>query len=170
MFFYSKRVKYVSKCLTGRNNRGVITVRGRQKFYFSTTQLKNINYNYIFFESLFAKNVIRLKIVKKIFNPRMQRYVYLVLILDNLLKNCYKHLPITSKTKIGDIIFIGTKISPFKYGNIVPIRLIPYGTWVHNIESIPMGGSTFVRGSKISAFLLSIGKKYVIIKLPSRRS
>lgn len=78
----------------------------------------------------------------------------------------YRYFPITKNLQIGDIISIGyTAIT--KIGNIIPIKKISYGSWIHNIEHIPTKGATFVKNAKISAFLLYIGKKYATIKLPS---
>lgn len=167
---YCKRNKYIRNYSFGRNNKGHITIRGRQKLLIKITQLKNINYNYIF-----SKNIqnfinfnylLKVQIVKKVINIKLQKYVYKVVCLNSILKTQYKYLPITKNTKEGDIIYIGRTTSA-KIGNIMLLKYVPCGSWIHNIEHIPTKGSTFVKNSKISAFLISVGIKYATIKLPS---
>ena len=56
MYIYCKRNKYISKKFFGKNNKGHITIRSKQKLFIKLTQLKNINYNYYFFKNI--KNYI----------------------------------------------------------------------------------------------------------------
>ncbi len=169
-YTYCKRNKYINNCSVGRNNSGHITIRGRQKLFVKTTQLRNLNYNYIFSEKLQnfinCNNVIKLQVIKKVINIQLQKYVYKVIYLTSILKFQYKYFPITKNMKEGDIIYIGN-ITPIKIGNIMQIKYIPCGNWIHNIEHIPTKGAIFVKNSKISAFLISLGIKYVTVKLPS---
>ena len=170
--YYCKRNKYISNYSFGKNNKGHITIKHRQGLFIKSSQLKNTNYNYIFKKNIFNiinynnKKIIKLQIVKKVIDYKLQKYIYRVICLNNFLKYQYKYLPITKNTKEGDIIFIGETIE-LKIGNILPIKKIPCGSWIHNIEHIPTKGAVFVKNSKISAFLIYIGKKYVTIKLPS---
>lgn len=171
MYTYCKRNKYFSKNSFGKNNKGHITIRSRQGLYIKTTQLKNTNYNYIFKKNIqnfinFNKKLIKLQIIKKIIDSKLQKYIYKVICLNSFLKFQYKYLPITKNTKEGDIIYLG-ETKQLKIGNILPIKNIPCGNWIHNIEHIPTKGAVFVKNSKISAFLIYKGKKYVTIKLPS---
>lgn len=171
MYIYCKRNKYISKKFFGKNNKGHITIRSKQKLFIKLTQLKNINYNYYFFKNIknyidINKKLIKLQIIDKVLDNNLQRYVYKVLCLNSFLKYQYKYFPITKYIEKGDIFYIGNNIQ-LKFGNILPVKNIFCGNWIHNIEHIPTKGSVFVKNSKISAFLIYIGKKYVTIKLPS---
>jgi len=164
MNIYCKRNKYIKNYSFGRNNKGIITIRGRQRILLKITQSKNTNYNYIFLK--YIKDLIKLKIIQKIIDFKLQRFIYKVIILNSPLKNQYKYIPITKKTLVGDVIYIGEK-SSIKYGNILPINKVPCGSWVHNIESLPTKGAVFARNSKKSAFLIYLGENYATLKLPS---
>lgn len=171
MYTYCKRNKYLTKYFFGKNNKGHISIRGRQGISIKLTQMKYLNYNYIFkkFIKNFIKidsNLIMLKIIKKVIDNKLWKFVYKAICLNSALNEKYKYLPITKNLKYGDIIYIGYKALP-KIGNILPIKQIPCGSLIHNIEHVPTKGSVFVKNSKTSAFLIYIGKKYVTIKLPS---
>ena len=84
MYIYCKRNKYISKKFFGKNNKGHITIRSKQKLFIKLTQLKNINYNYYFFKNIknyidINKKLIKLQIIDKVLDNNLQRYVYKVL-------------------------------------------------------------------------------------------
>ena len=58
----------------------------------------------------------------------------------------------------------GAEISP---GNTLPLRNIPTGTVVHNLELTPGRGGQLVRGAGTGAQVLSREGEYVLIRLPS---
>ena len=59
---------------------------------------------------------------------------------------------------------------PVAYGNVLPLKAIPEGTPVFNIENKPGDGGKFVKSSGGSAKLVSRGESTVTIKLPSKRT
>lgn len=67
---------------------------------------------------------------------------------------------------VGDRIRSGpdAEISP---GNSLPLRNIPTGTVVHNLELTPGRGGQLVRGAGTGAQVLSREGEYVLIRLPS---
>ncbi|MFX1295359.1 MAG: 50S ribosomal protein L2 [Promethearchaeota archaeon] len=67
---------------------------------------------------------------------------------------------------IGDEIAIGTS-SDIKIGNTLPLKDIPEGTSIYNIESQPGDGGKFVRASGTHATVVTRDEKKVIVKLPS---
>ncbi|NCP08727.1 50S ribosomal protein L2 [bacterium] len=71
-----------------------------------------------------------------------------------------------SKLQPGDIITSGTG-SDVKIGNARPLREIPLGTYVHNVELNPGHGGQFARGAGSYAQLMAKEGKYAQIKLPS---
>ena len=67
---------------------------------------------------------------------------------------------------VGDRVQSGAdaEISP---GNTLPLRNIPTGTVVHNLELTPGRGGQLVRGAGTGAQVLSREGDYVLIRLPS---
>ena len=68
--------------------------------------------------------------------------------------------------RVGDKVESGpaAEISP---GNSLPLRNIPTGTVVHNLELTPGRGGQLVRGAGTGAQVLSREGDYVLIRLPS---
>lgn len=68
--------------------------------------------------------------------------------------------------KEGQTIFHGPN-APIKIGSIMPLKNIPDGTYIHNIELRPGDGGAMVRSSGGFAIVDSHTRKKVICKLPS---
>lgn len=68
--------------------------------------------------------------------------------------------------KVGDKVLSGTEIAP-EVGNAMPLRAMPTGTIVHNIELHPGRGGAMARSAGTYAQLLAKEEKYVTLKLPS---
>ncbi len=60
----------------------------------------------------------------------------------------------------------GTELKP---GNVLPLKDIPEGTLIHNIESRPGDGGRFVRASGGYARVASRLKNKVLVSLPSKK-
>ena len=59
---------------------------------------------------------------------------------------------------------VGSEIHP---GNCMPLRSIPTGTVVHNVELTPGRGGQMVRSAGVGAQVLSREGEYVLVRLPS---
>lgn len=70
------------------------------------------------------------------------------------------------KLKVGDIIESGENVD-IKIGNALPLRNIPVGTTIHNIELKPGKGGQLVRSAGNSAQLMAKEGDYALVKLPS---
>ncbi|MBL7100869.1 MAG: 50S ribosomal protein L2 [Nanoarchaeota archaeon] len=70
--------------------------------------------------------------------------------------------------KVNDVIASGAK-APLKTGNTLPLRSIPEGTNVYNIESNPGDGGKFVKVSGGIATVISQMSDKTIVKLPSKK-
>lgn len=68
--------------------------------------------------------------------------------------------------KVGDTVISGPNAEP-KPGNAMPLREIPLGTFVHNIELLPGQGGKLVRAAGTGAQLVSKEEKYAVLKMPS---
>jgi large subunit ribosomal protein L2 len=70
--------------------------------------------------------------------------------------------------RVGEAVQSGTDAA-IKTGNIVPLKNIPEGTSVYNIENSPGDGGKFVRTSGTSAKVVSKIREGIVIKLPSNK-
>jgi large subunit ribosomal protein L2 len=67
---------------------------------------------------------------------------------------------------------VGTRVmsgptADIRPGNALPLRSIPAGTLIHNMELTPGKGGQLVRSAGVAAQVLSREGKYVLIRLPS---
>lgn len=68
--------------------------------------------------------------------------------------------------KVGSIVQAGQDVEA-KPGNAMPLRKIPVGFTIHNIESRPGEGGTFARSAGTSAQLMAKSDEYATLKMPS---
>jgi len=68
--------------------------------------------------------------------------------------------------KVGDEIVSGSGID-IKTGNALPLKEIPLGTFIHNVELRPGEGARLVRSAGSSAQLIAKAEEYCQIKLSS---
>jgi len=68
--------------------------------------------------------------------------------------------------RVGDRIETGER-ADIRPGNALPLRVIPLGTVVHNIELKPGRGGQIVRSAGVGAQLMAREGKYANLKLPS---
>ena len=68
--------------------------------------------------------------------------------------------------KVGDTIMAGSD-AEIKVGNALPLKLIPTGTAIHNIELHRGKGGQLVRGAGGVAQLLAKEDSYALIRMPS---
>ncbi|MHA1291923.1 MAG: 50S ribosomal protein L2 [Promethearchaeota archaeon] len=66
--------------------------------------------------------------------------------------------------------FIQAKKAEIKVGNILPLKEIPIGTLVFNIEGTPQDGGKFARASGVSAIVLNKSGNKVEIKFRSKKT
>jgi large subunit ribosomal protein L2 len=67
---------------------------------------------------------------------------------------------------VGDTIKSGSD-AEIKPGNTLPLRLIPGGTQIHNIEMQKGRGGQLVRSAGVAAQLMAKEGKYALVRLPS---
>ncbi|HRK05359.1 MAG TPA: 50S ribosomal protein L2 [Chlorobiota bacterium] len=70
------------------------------------------------------------------------------------------------KLKVGQTIVSGENVD-YKDGNAMPLRKVPVGMFVHNIEMKPGKGGQMVRSAGASAQLVGIDGNKAQLKLPS---
>jgi len=71
-----------------------------------------------------------------------------------------------SNVRLGDVLLAGEEID-IQPGNTLPLRAMPLGTMVHNIEFKPGKGAQLVRAAGTVAQLLAKEGRYAHLRLPS---
>ncbi len=71
-----------------------------------------------------------------------------------------------SELSVGDTIKSGAD-AEIKPGNALPLRLIPSGTMIHNIEMSRGRGAQLVRSAGVAAQLMIKEGEYALVRLPS---
>ena len=69
--------------------------------------------------------------------------------------------------RIGDKITSGEKVE-VKVGNAMPLKNMPIGSFVHNVELIPGAGGQIARGAGAAAIIAAREGKWVHLKMPSK--
>lgn len=139
---------------SGRNSAGKITVRhrgGRQKRFLRKIDFKR------------EKRGIPATVVSLEYDPNRGASIALVIYEDGK-----KHYIIAPEgLKVGSKIIAGEKVS-LKVGNALPLRVIPIGMFIHNLELKPGRGGQIVRGAGAAAVIRAKEDKYAIVELPSK--
>lgn len=104
------------------------------------------------------------KIISIEYDPNRTSRIALVEYPDNVKK--YIIAPVGLKT--GDsIIATDDKNAEIKEGNCFPLRNIPQGTMIHNIELVRGKGAQIVRSAGASAQIMAKEEPFAHIKMPS---
>jgi len=70
--------------------------------------------------------------------------------------------------KIGDIVEMGEKVE-IKMGNVMPLKSIPEGVSIYNIESFPGDGGKFVKSSGGFAKIITKMQNTIVVEMPSSK-
>lgn len=149
-----KRLTKGFKRAKGRNNYGRITVRGRGG------GVKRL-YRMIDFKMEKINKTGRLLSVE--YDPNRSGFIGLVEYQDK--EKRYLLLP--QGVKAGEEI-LASENAPLKPGNRLPLKNMPSGTKIYNIELKPAGGAKLVRSAGSFAEILSQEENQTLIKLPSK--
>lgn len=137
----------------GRNNQGKITVRhhgGGAKQKYRLIDFKR------------DKDGIVAKVATVEYDPNRSAYIALVVYADG--EKRYILAPVG--LKVGDKVVSGPDVD-IKVGNTLPIKNIPVGTIIHNIELTAGKGGQLVRSAGASAQLMAKEGNYATLRLPS---
>ncbi|SDY92722.1 large subunit ribosomal protein L2 [Thermoactinomyces sp. DSM 45891] len=137
----------------GRNNQGKITVRhqgGGHKRKYRVIDFKR------------NKDGIVGKVATVEYDPNRSANIALIHYVDGE----KRYILAPNGLKVGQEIISGPE-SDIKPGNALPLRNIPVGTVIHNIELKPGRGGQLVRAAGTSAQLLGKEGRYAIIRLVS---
>ncbi len=138
---------------SGRNNQGKITVRhkgGGAKIKYRMVDFKR------------NKDNIPAKVVGIEYDPNRTANIALIVYADGA--KSYILAPVG--LKVGDTVMSGVE-AEVRVGNTLPMRAIPIGANIHNIEMKPGKGGQLVRSAGNVAQLMAKEGKYATVKLPS---
>jgi len=96
------------------------------------------------------------------YDPNRSAFIALVVYADGE----KRYILAPNGIKVGQTIISGEKVSP-DTGNALPLKSIPLGTIIHNIELKPGQGGTIARSAGTFAQLMARDGKYATVKLPS---
>ncbi len=78
----------------------------------------------------------------------------------------YTYILAPDKVKVGDVLMSGPD-AEYHDGNCLPLKSIPVGLTIHNIELKPGKGGQIARSAGTSAQLVAVDEKFAHIKMPS---
>ncbi len=137
----------------GRNNQGRITVRhrgGGHKRMYRIIDFKR------------DKIGVPAKVAAIEYDPNRSARIALLHYVDGEKRYIIAPLGL----QVGDTVVAGPE-ADIKPGNALPLRNIPVGTMVHNVELVPGRGGVMARSAGTSAQVLAKEGKYAILRLPS---
>jgi large subunit ribosomal protein L2 len=140
----------------GRNNQGRMTMRyigGGHKRRYRIIDFKRNNF------------AVTGEVKTVEYDPNRSAFISLVEYTDGE----KRYILAPSGIKVGQTVSQGSGVSP-DLGNAMPMKEMPLGTLIHNIELQPGQGGRICRSAGTYAQLMAKEGKYVALKLPSGES
>jgi large subunit ribosomal protein L2 len=144
--FYKHRAK-------GRNNRGIITSRNRGQGHKRLYRKIDFKRN---------KLGVSAKVFSIEYDPNRNARIALLHYEDGE-KRYILH---PRGLKIGESVISGFEV-PIKVGNALPVKNMPLGTEIHNLELQPFKGGQLVRSAGSLAQIVAKEGDYITVRLPS---
>ena len=141
------------KSKAGRNAQGKITVRHRGG---------GVKRKYRIIDFKRNKDEVPAKVATIEYDPNRTAYIALVVYADGE----KRYILAPAGLKVGDTIESGAN-ADIKPGNALPLKNIPVGTVIHNIELQRGKGGQLVRAAGNSAQLMAKEGDYATLRLPS---
>lgn len=148
-----KYLTFSKKRTGGRNNLGRITARHRGGGHHKIVRIIDFRRD---------KSNIPATVKAIEYDPNRSALIALVAYVDGE----RKYILCPEGLKVGDSITSGDDVQ-IQVGNCLPLRNIPLGIEIHNIELSPKKGGELVRSAGLSCQILAKEGKYAHIKLPS---
>ena len=148
-----KSLKHIKKKHSGRDASGKVTVRhqgGQHKRFLRTIDFKR------------DKRGIEGRVIAFEYDPNRTCDIALIQYSDGEKRYILK----PEGLALNDKIMSGEN-AEVKTGNALPLRVVPPGTTVHNVELTPGRGGQLARGAGTSAIVASKENGFIDLKLPS---
>lgn len=137
----------------GRNNQGKLTVRHQGGGHKRKYRIIDFKRN---------KDGVPGKVASIEYDPNRSANIALIHYQDGE----KRYILAPHGLEVGNVIESGPDVD-IRVGNALPLKHIPIGTVIHNIELKPGRGGQLVRAAGASAVLLGKEKKYAIVRLTS---
>ncbi len=144
----------IKKKKSGRSH-GKITVRhqgGGEKRYYRIMDFKRNKFD------------AKAKVIALEYNPNCSAWIALLEYEDKE----KRYIIAPDELKVGDEILSSKSQIEIKNGNCLPLKYIPSGMFVHNIELQPGKGGKIIRSAGTAALIQSTEGKYAQLKMPSK--
>ncbi len=151
-----KVLKKLSKPVSGRVSRGsggTMTAEGRRRGAKKRYRMIDFKRN---------KYDISAEVKSIEYDPNRTCAIACILYKDGE----YRYILAPDGLKSGDKV-ISSEKTDINIGNTMPLKNIPVGTAVHNIEMYPGAGGKFARSAGSSASITAKEGKYINLKMPS---
>ncbi|MBN1331316.1 50S ribosomal protein L2 [Candidatus Dojkabacteria bacterium] len=150
----TKRLKKMKKGSRGKNGSGAITVRhksGKGRTYYREIDFKR------------DKMEVPANVEAIEYDPNRSCNIALLKYADGE----RRYILAPKGVKVGQELISREKEAPIKPGNAMPLKNIPFGTYVHNIELRRGEGGKIARSAGMSVQIQGGDKKYIQLKMPS---
>jgi len=137
----------------GRNNNGRITARARGGGHKRLYRIIDFKRN---------KTGVPGRVHSIEYDPNRTAFIALLHYADGE----KRYILSPAGLNVNDIIYSGPD-SEIKVGNALPLKRIPLGTFVHNVEFRPQKGGQIARSAGSAVQLIAKEGKYAILKMPS---
>ena len=147
------KLKFIKKKRSGRDASGQVVVRhqgGEHKRFMRVIDFTR------------GKTGISGKVISVEYDPNRTTEIALIQYVDGEKKYILRPLGLN----VDDVVKSGVD-SEIKVGNALPLKNIPIGTFVHNVELVPGMGGKLVRGAGTGALVSAKEGDSVDLKLPS---
>jgi large subunit ribosomal protein L2 len=141
------------KSRAGRNNQGRITVRHQGGGHKRAYRIIDFKRN---------KPGVPARVAAIEYDPNRSSRIALLHYRDGE----KRYIVAPHNIKIGDTVRSGVG-SEIRTGNVLPLRNIPVGTMIHNVELQPGHGAQLCRSAGAVAQLMARDQKYCQVRLPS---
>jgi len=138
---------------SGRNNIGRLTTRHRGGG-------NRRNYRIIDFKR--NKFSVPARVAAIEYDPNRSARIALLFYVDGE----KRYILAPNGIKVGDTVVAGPD-APIRVGNALPLRNIPVGSQIHNIELRIGGGGQLARSAGSSVQLMGKAENYAVVRLPS---
>ncbi|MDP8904899.1 MAG: 50S ribosomal protein L2 [Chloroflexota bacterium] len=141
------------KRISGRNDQGRMTVRhrgGGEKRYYRRIDFRRDKWG------------VPARLATIEYDPNRSARIGLLHYRDGE----KRYMLVPNGLQVGDIVVSGPDAEA-RVGNALPLRNIPLGTTIHNIELVPGRGGQIVRSAGAAAQLLAKEGDHASIRLPS---
>ena len=148
-----KALSFSKKRSGGRNNDGRITARHRGGGH--RRKVREIDFRRV-------KDEIPAVVQAIEYDPNRSALIALIAFADGE----KRYILCPDGLSVGDSVVSGEEAA-IQVGNCMPLKKIPLGVEIHNVEISPMTGGTLVRSAGLSCQILAKEGKFAHVKLPS---